>query len=115
MRKNIAVLIGLVILTTQNAPPAHAMGLAARFGEIVVENAQPGQTYNLRETLKIPFGIENRSNGEVTVVVEFSAPPKEQLNPNYEQIPDPSWLKAIPDQLIIGPRAQGFFDLLLTI
>jgi len=95
--------------------PSWALGLAARFGEVVVENAEVGKTYNLRETLKIPFGIENRSTSEVEVVVEFEAPIPTSLKKGYSAIPDPTWLKAIPATLRIGPKSQGFFDLLLSI
>ncbi len=94
---------------------ANALGLAARFGDVVIENAKIGQTYNLREALKIPLAIENRSTAEVTVVVEFEKPDKKILKEQWEPIPDPSWLKSIPGELRIGPKAQGFFDLLLTI
>lgn len=95
--------------------PGWSLGLAARFGDVVVENAQIGATYNLRETLKIPFGIENRGNTDVEVVVEFLPPGDGHVLPEYEAIPDPNWLRAIPDRMTIGANAQGFFDLLLSI
>jgi hypothetical protein len=95
--------------------PVLALGLAARFGDVVIENARIGQTYNLRDALKIPLGIENRSAVEVTVVIEFEKPEKKVMKESWEPIPDPSWLKSIPGELRIGPNAQGFFDLLLTI
>lgn len=110
--RSIACLIALAIVGEQ---PGWSMGLAARFGEIVVENAEIGRTYNLRETLKIPLGIENRSEGPIEVEVIFLQPPEKLLNQNYEVIPDPNWLRALPDRMVIGPNAQGFFDLLLTI
>jgi hypothetical protein len=69
----------------------------------------------LRETLKLPFGIENRSQGEVEVVVEFERPIPTAVKKGYEPIADPTWLKAIPETLRIGPNSQGFFDLLLSI
>lgn len=110
--RSIACVLSLVIGINH---PGWSLGLAARFGEIVVENAEIGRTYNLRETLKIPLGIENRSGGPIEVVIEFLQPPEKFLSPNYEPIPDPSWLKALPDKMKIGGGAQGFFDLLLTI
>jgi hypothetical protein len=110
--KGIALLFTSFIFFTNNC---FALGLAARFGDIIVENAQIGRTYNLRETLRIPLGVENRSTAEVTVVVEFEQPSKKILSDSYEVIPDPSWLKSIPDKLRIGPKSVGFFDILLTI
>lgn len=107
--------LGLLLITVGVPTQGWSLGLAARFGEVVVENAEIGKTYNLRETLKLPFGIENRSQGEVEVVVEFEAPIPTAIKSGYEAIPDPTWLKALPATLRIGPKSQGFFDLLLTI
>lgn len=112
--KKILSLMGALVIVFPSSP-AWGLGLAARFGEVVVENAEIGRTYNLRETLKLPFGIENRGIGEVEVVVEFEPPAKNHVKEGYEAIPDPTWLRALPDRLKIGPKSQGFFDLLLTI
>jgi hypothetical protein len=114
--KHVTKIMAVILTVTfLNPGPVHALGLAARFGDVVIENARIGQTYNLREALKIPLGIENRSAVEVSVVVEFEKPNKKSLKASWEPIPDPSWLKSIPGELRIGPNAQGFFDLLLTI
>lgn len=107
----------LLIATLLSAPGLSQakIGLAARFGDVILESAQPGRTYNLREAASVPFGIENRGDAQTEVVVEFERPPKERLAEGYEAIPDPSWLKALPDKMTLGAKAVGFFDLLLTI
>lgn len=105
-----------VLLAALGPPPVQAkIGLAARFGDVILESAQPGRTYNLREAARVPFGVENRGDAQTEVVVEFEKPRKERLAEGYEAIPDPSWLKALPDKLTLGPKAVGFFDLLLSI
>lgn len=105
----------LVLLHAAPRPAEAKIGLAARFGDVIVENAEIGRTYNLRETLRIPFGVENRSTVEVDVVVEITPPETTIIKEPYEAIPDPSWVRSIPDKIKIGPSSQGFFDLLLTI
>ncbi|MCG3204502.1 MAG: hypothetical protein KCHDKBKB_01217 [Elusimicrobia bacterium] len=107
----IAFLVGVVLPSLSWG----LIGLAARFGDVIVENAEIGKTYNLREALKIPFGIENRGSGSVEVVVEIQPPEDNALKTPYEAIPDPTWVKVLPEKLAIGPQSQGFFDLLLTI
>lgn len=107
----VALLVGLVFPIRSWS----LIGLAARFGDVIVENAEIGKTYNLREALKIPFGIENRGSSSVEVVVEIEQPEKKTLKQPYESIPDPSWVKVFPAKLLVGPNSQGFFDLLLTI
>lgn len=107
--------IALIIAAILVPRFAWSLGLAARFGDVIVENAEIGKTYNLREALRIPFGIENRSTADIDVVVEIEPPSPKHVTAPYEVIPDPSWVKTIPPKMRIGAKAQGFFDLLLTI
>ena len=115
MRKVMKAAIALAIMLGNVHPARGALGLAARFGDVILENAEIGRTYNLRETLHLPFAIENRSDIEVEILVEFLIPAKKRLSPEYEAIPDPSWFRAIPERMKIGAKSLGFFDLLLTI
>lgn len=99
-----------------HARPGEAkVGLAAKFGDVILEGVQPGRTYSLREAARVPFGVQNRGDAETTVVVEFDRPRTGNVSVDYEAIPDPTWLKAVPDRLTIPPGAVGFFDLLLTV
>jgi hypothetical protein len=110
------LLIAAMIAALWPPGPAQAkIGLSARFGDVILESAQPGRTYNLREAARVPFGVENRGDAQTEVVVEFEKPRKDRLAEGYEAIPDPTWMKAMPDRLTLGPKAVGFFDLLLTI
>ncbi len=113
VKKGFGLLLALIHLCPQVSWAK--IGLAARFGDVIVENAQIGRTYNLRETLRIPFGVENRGTTDVEVVVDIAQPEKTLLKEPYEAIPDPSWVKSFPNTIKIGPASQGFFDLLLTI
>lgn len=109
------VLVALFAALRPPGPAQAKIGLSARFGDVILESAQTGRTYNLREAARVPFGVENRGDAQTEVVVEFEKPRKDRLAEGYEPIPDPSWLKALPDRLTLGPKAVGFFDLLLTI
>ena len=105
----------MMITSLIPASPAHAIGLAARFGDVVVENAEIGKTYNLREAARVPFGVENRGKVPVDVTVQFEAPNLKTIISPYEAIPDPTWLKSFPERVTIGPKSIGYFDLLLNI
>ena len=91
------------------------IGLAARFGDVILEGAQLGRTYNLREAAKMPFGIENRGDAETEVIVEFARPLQVEMSADYEAVPDLSWFKAMPDRLRIPAKGLGFFDLIMTL
>ncbi len=107
----------VVLAAALLAPPgARAdIGLAARFGDVILEGAKPGRVYDLKEASHVPFGIENRGDAEIEVAVEFERPRKGLLSKDYEEIPDPSWLKAVPAKLRVPAKGVGFFDLLLSI
>ncbi|MDD5657212.1 MAG: hypothetical protein PHF00_08150 [Elusimicrobia bacterium] len=98
------------------AAPAQArIGLALRFGDVVIEGAAPGKTYNLREQVGLPFGVENRSDVEMEVVVEALIPNQHEIAAGYEAVPDPTWIKVVPERMTIGARAKAYFELLLTV
>jgi hypothetical protein len=108
--------IALLALAAWSPPSVWAdIGLAARFGDVILEGARPGRTYDLKEAAHVPFGIENRGDAEIEVVVEFDRPRKGTLSKDYEEIPDPSWMKAVPERLRIPAKGVGFFDLLLSV
>ena len=92
-----------------------SIGLEARFGDVILENAHPGRTYNLREAAKVPFGIQNRGDAETEVIVEFARPMKAEMSADYEVVPDLSWFKAMPDRLRIPAKGLGFFDIIMTV
>lgn len=114
-RRPVIVLAALCAVVALSAPSHALIGLAARFGEIVLENVVPGKTYNLREAARLPLGAQNFGDDETDIAVEFKKPAEKDLNKGYEAIPDPSWFRAIPETLTIGPRSVGFFDLLLSV
>lgn len=109
-------LVLAVLATACCGVPLQAdIGLGARFGDVILEGVQPGRTYDLREATHVPFGVENRGDAEAEVIIEFLKTGKNKLAKDYEAAPDPSWFKAIPERLIIGPKAVGYFNLLLTV
>ncbi|MDP3541707.1 MAG: hypothetical protein Q8T11_04480 [Elusimicrobiota bacterium] len=112
MRTHLAA--ALIVLAA--ASPAWALiGLAMRFGDVILEGVQPGRTYSLREAARVPLGVENRGDAEAEVIIEFSKPRKGNYSKDYEPIPDPSWIKAVPDRMTLAAHSVGFFDLMLTV
>lgn len=108
---------GIALLLAALGPPAAeaVIGIGARFGDVILEGIQPGNTYDLKELAHLPFGIENRGDVDMDVAVEFERPKKQSLAENYEAIPDLSWIKANPEKMRIPPKGIGYFDLLLTV
>jgi hypothetical protein len=102
------------ILTLLGAAARADIGLGMRFGDVILEGVQMGRTYDLREAAHVPFGVENKGDADADIVVEFRKPTS-GLAKDYEAIPDPSWMQALPAKMRIGAHSVGFFDLLLTV
>ncbi len=108
---------GLVfVLLAGSVDPSWAkIGLGSKFGEVVVENVELGATYNLRELRQVPFIITNTGDATTEVVIEITIPKKDGLKEGYEAIPDPTWVKVIPDRMTIDPKKNGFCDIILSV
>lgn len=116
LRRPAAALLAAALAAWAQPRPARAeIGLGARFGDVILENVQPGRTYDLREAAHVPFGVENKGDADSDVTVEFAKPPESRLAKDYEAVPDPGWFKAVPGKLRIGAHSVGYFDLLLTV
>lgn len=107
--------VAVVFALAAACPARGEIGLAARFGDVILEGVETGRTYSLREAARVPLGVENRGDGPTEVVIEFGRPRAGNIAGGYEAIPDPSWLKAVPDRLRMAPHSLGFVDLLLTL
>ena len=107
--------LGLTFLLGGASPGKAVIGLGARFGDVILENVQPGHVYDLREVSHVPFVVENHGDDAAEVEVRFRRPEKLRLSRDYEAIPDPNWFKAVPSRILVGPHSQGYFDLLLNV
>ena len=107
--------LGVSLLLAGASPGKAVVGLGARFGDVILENIQPGRAYDLRELAHVPFVVENHGDDPAEVEVRFRRPDKAKLSKDFEAIPDPGWFKAVPAKIVIGPHSQGYFDLLLTV
>src|SRR4051794_19169323 len=108
MRNEFALMT--ITLTLLSAAARADIGLGMRFGDVILEGVQMGRTYDLREAAHVPFGVENKGDADADIVVEFRKPTS-GLAKDYEAIPDPSWMQALPAKMRIGAHSVGFFDL----
>lgn len=107
--------LALALLFVGASPGGAVIGLGARFGDVVLENIQPGKSYDLRDLAHVPFVVENHGDDAAEVEVKFSRPAKAAVAKDFESIPDPGWFKAVPSKILIGAHSLGYFDLILTV
>lgn len=91
------------------------IGLSSQFVNAVMENLQPGRTYNLRELRGVPYTVKNRGDGTVEVLVESQVPVPKELFKEYEAVPDPTWMEINPPRYRLGPGEVGFSDLIIRV
>jgi len=76
----------------------------------------PGYTFNMEKKAGTPILIPNDNDVPLVFQVSFEAnkPPKSLL-PGYENFPDISWCKAIPETVIVQPHDTGRVNLIIEI
>jgi hypothetical protein len=91
------------------------VGVGSKFADAVLENLTPGVSYNIRELRGIPYTINNVGDAEQEVAVEVVRPDQGELQPGYEPIPDPNWIKLTPNRHRIPRGGMAFSDIIITI
>lgn len=92
-----------------------AISLGTKFATVVLENLQPGGVYNVTKLRNLPLIVINSGDAEVDAAVEIEIPAKDELKEGYEPIPDPSWIKIIPDRFKIAPKEEVRCEVIISI
>ena len=90
-------------------------GVSATFADLILENLQPGGSYNLRKLKNVPFIIQNKGKETVDAKIEVKIPRADTLLKGYEPIPDPSWIVVIPDKFRLGSQEKGISEIIISI
>lgn len=108
----------VVLLTSINLPWANALGIRTKFGLVVVENLQPGRTYNIRDLVGLPLRVVNASDKQVTIRMDLQKPDPEEggmVGKHFEPIPDLSWIKLSKDFFVVDSGHSAIADVFITI
>ncbi len=97
--------------------PLMALGLTLRFVDVTLENIQPGASVNLRTLKNLPLVVLNpdTDGSGIDLQIESLIPTLKETKAGYEPIPDPTWLKVVPDRYHLGPKASASSDMIITI
>lgn len=109
------ILLGCILFAVPALIQAR-IGIAARFSDdVILENLKIGKSYNLRTMGKLPYKVINAGDAIVGVAIEIEISKENQLKPGYEPLPDPSWIKIVPDTFRLGPGESGISEIIITI
>jgi len=107
----------LFFVVMASCPSVWGIGITMRFVDVTLENVQPGDSINLRAMKNLPLVVLNpdKTGGGVDILIESLIPVAKETKPGYEPIPDPNWLKIVPDRYHLGPKASASSDMIVTI
>jgi hypothetical protein len=97
------------------AGPAHAGGLSTQLGEVVIQNLQVGQAYNLRDLANLSLSVVNRGDEEIALAMDPLVPEASELKQGAEAIPDLSWIALSSREHIVSAGGTATSDILVTI
>jgi hypothetical protein len=87
-----------------------------RFVDVTLENVELGASFNLRVIRNLPLIVINQDDqNDADIAVETRVPDLKEMKEGYEPIPDPSWIRAVPDRFHLGPKASASADVVVDV
>jgi hypothetical protein len=93
-----------------------AAGLSIdNYGEVLVENLQPGNTYSMIELVNLPLKVTNKDTTANTIKLEVQKPAGNDLKKGFEPIPDTAWIEITPLQVEIAANGTYSTDIKINL
>ena len=89
--------------------------LSTKFADVMLSGLKPGMVYSLKKEQNLGFKVINNSNGPVDVEVVIEIPVQRYLKENYESIPDPGWIKIVPQRFVLQPGESSDCDIIISV
>jgi len=106
------LVIGVVASSAGNGWTA---GVAVTFADVILENIQMGEVYNLRQLKGLDYIANNNADEKRTLTVKAQIPKPAYLREGYEAIPDPSWVRIIPERFTLGPHEDMHCSIIISV
>ncbi|MBU3954900.1 hypothetical protein KJ633_00395, partial [bacterium] len=91
------------------------VGLRVNFGSVQIENLLPGETYNTRELVNLPFTVTNSGEEDATGSITVIMPKKEECKKNFEPIEDIIWVQVSDNIIDLRPGAIKTVDIIVRV
>lgn len=106
----VVTLCGLSIPRSGNAG-----GIAVQFADVVLAKLEPGGVYNLRALRGLTYTVLNNYEATRDFEVLTVRPLPEELLKGYEPIPDPSWIRFVPNTFRLAYRENVHCAIIISI
>ncbi len=108
--------LGLILAAVATIPDTSlAGGLRTQLGEVVIENLQIGQTYNLKDLANLQLIVTNSGEAQVDLQMETLVPDTGELRQGATAIPDLSWIALSQDLFKLEPNQNAISDIIISI
>jgi hypothetical protein len=108
-----AVFFSVLMLAASSS--VQAGGLSTQLGEVVIENLQIGQTYNLKQLANLSLIVTNTSDYGVDLRMDVLVPDSGELKNGAEPIPDTSWVDLSQSLFKLGSEEKAISEIMLSI
>ncbi len=92
-----------------------AGGLSTPLGEVVIENLQLGQSYNLTQLAGLKLLVTNTSEEAVNLQVDIMSPGEGELKYEAVSIPETDWVRVTQNQFELETKGTAATDIMLSI
>jgi hypothetical protein len=110
--KNSSTAILFILIT---AGSIIAGGLSTQLGEVVIENLQVGQQYNLRELANLRLPVTNKSDVDVYLKLDVIVPEESELRHNAIPVPNKTWIELSDSLFELEAGGTAESDILIRI
>lgn len=108
-----AIFLSLLILAACGG--VEAGGLSTQLGEVVIENLQIGQTYNLKQLANLSLIVTNTCDYDVDLRMDVLLPDSAELRGGAESVPDTSWVSLSRNLFELAPDEKAVSEITLSI
>ena len=108
-----AVFLSFLVFATHGV--VEAGGLSTQLGEVVIENLQIGQTYNLKQLANLRLIVTNTSDYGVDLRMDILLPDSTELRHGAKPVPDTSWIKLSQNLFKLGANEKASSDIIISI
>lgn len=105
----------ILVVTLGTSCPLKAGGLSTQLGEVVIENLQVGQSYNLKQLADLSLIVTNKSEFPVDLRMDVVRPSTSELRQGAAAIPDTSWVKLSKTLFTVETYQNAVSDITISI
>lgn len=112
MQRWIVLTLGVVLCMAYSVSAAQS-GLKTNYTKFIADNLPIGHTLSMKKIANAPMMVGNNYDAPIVITIEPQIPKK--LQPGYEAIPDPAWIRIETTSVTVPANSKVDLDVLVSI